>query len=92
MVSMNYFDKIVVKTKTLTLNRRDKYYLNGMYKQIKEGDASLDSSNITDSEELNEWNEWNKLRGINQELIMNKYCDYFTHITNLQERNIYKYD
>ncbi len=89
---MNYFDKIVEKTKTLKLNTRDKYYLAGLYKQVKEGDAPIDNSSITDQEELNVWTEWNKLRGMNQEILMNKYCDYITLITNWQEKNIYKYD
>ena len=92
MVSMNYFDKTAENAKTLILNRRDKYYLSALYKQVKEGDAPIDNSNITDPDELGVWNEWNKLRGTNQEIIMNKYCDYITLITGWQQKNFYKYD
>ncbi len=92
MVSMNFFDKISEKVKTIILNKKDKYYIVALYKQVKEGDAPIDNSNITDPEELCIWNEWNKLRGINQELMMNKYCDYITLITNWQKKKIYKYD
>ncbi len=92
MVSMNYFDKTAEKVKTLILNKQDKYYLTALYKQIKEGDASIDNSNITELDELGVWNEWNKLRGKNQEILMNKYCDYITLIINKQQKNIYKYD
>ena len=89
---MNYFEKTADKVKTMVLNKKDQYYLAALYKQVKEGDASLDNSNITDPNELGVWNEWNKLRGINQEMLMNKYCDYITLITNWQKKSIYKYD
>jgi acyl-CoA-binding protein len=92
MVSMNYFDRIADKAKTMVLNKIDQYYVGALYKQVKEGDASSDNSNITDPVELGIWNEWNKLRGMNQEIIMNKYCDYIKLITNWQEKDIYKYD
>jgi len=92
MVSMNYFDKTVDKVKTMVLNKKDQYYLGALYKQVKEGDASLDNSNITDPNELVIWNEWNQLRGINKEILMNKYCDYITLITNWQKISIYKND
>jgi acyl-CoA-binding protein len=92
MVSMNYFDKIAEKVKILVLNKRDQYYFKALYKQVKEGDAPTDNSNITDPYELCIWNEWNKLRGNNQELMMNKYCDYITLILNWQNKKIYKYD
>jgi acyl-CoA-binding protein len=90
MVSMNYFDKIAEKVKTLILNKRDQYYFGALYKQVKEGDAPTDNSNITDVDELGVWNEWNKLRGMNQEILLNKYCDYITLIINWQEKGIYK--
>jgi acyl-CoA-binding protein len=92
MVSMNYFDKTVDKAKTLTLNKRDKYYLEALYKQVKEGDVTKDNSDITDPDELDVWNEWNKLKGMKQEIVMNKYCDYITLIINWQEKNIYNYN
>jgi len=92
MVSISYFDKTVDKAKTLILNKRDKNYLAALYKQVKEGDAPIDNSNITDPDELDIWNEWNKLRGSYLEIIMNKYCDYITLIINWQQKNIYKYD
>ena len=78
---MNYFDKTADKVKTMVLNKRDQYYLAALYKQVKEGNASLDNSNITDPNELGVWNEWNKLKGINQEMLMNKYCDYITPVS-----------
>ena len=89
---MNYFDKTADKVKTMVLNKKDQYYLEALYKQVKEGDASLDNSNISDPNELGVWNEWNKLRGINQEMLMNKYCDYITLITNWQKISFYKND
>ena len=92
MVSMNFFDKKSEKFKTLILNKKDKYYLGALYKQVKEGDASIDNTNIIDPDELCIWNEWNKLRGNNQELVMNKYCDHLTLIINWQNKKIYKYD
>ena len=67
-------------------------YFNALYKQVKEGNAPVDNSSITDIEELYIWNEWNKLRGNNQELVMNKYCDHLTLIINWQNKKIYKYD
>jgi acyl-CoA-binding protein len=92
MVSMNFFDKTAEKIKTFNLNKHDQYYFNALYKQVKEGNAPVDNSSITDIEELYIWNEWNKLRGTNQEIIMNKYCDYITLIINWQKKNIYKYN
>lgn len=89
---MNYFDKTADKVKTMVLNKKDQSYLGALYKQVKEGDASLDNSNISDPNELVVWNEWNKLRGINQEMLMNKYCDYITLITNWQKISFYKND
>jgi acyl-CoA-binding protein len=92
MVSMSYFDKTVEKSSTLKLKKSDTYYLNGLYNQVKIGNAPIDSSNITDINELCVWNEWNKNRNMNQEICMNKYCDYITMIIGLQEKNVYKYD
>jgi acyl-CoA-binding protein len=92
MVSMNYFDKIAENVKSMILNKRDQYFLGALYRQIKEGNTTTDNSNITDVDELGVWNEWNKLRGMNQEILMNKYCDYITLIINWQEKGIYKYN
>ena len=89
---MNYFDKIAENVKSMILNKRDQYFLGALYRQIKEGNTTTDNSNITDVDELGVWNEWNKLRGMNQEILMNKYCDYITLIINWQEKGIYKYN
>jgi hypothetical protein len=43
------------------LNKYDQYYLDALYKQVKEGNAPTDNSSITDLDELGIWNEWNKL-------------------------------
>ena len=49
---MSYFDKTVEKSSTLKINKSDAYYLNGLYNQVKIGNAPIDSSNITDTNEL----------------------------------------
>ena len=89
---MSFFDKTVEKAKTFVLNKGDQYYLDGLYKKVKEGDAPTDNSSITDPNELAIWNEWNKNGGMNQETAMNKYCDYISLIIDKQRRDIYKYN
>ena len=90
MVSMNFFQKNVEKLKTLEINTGDKYYLDGLYNQVMFGDNTTDNNKITDIDELGIWNEWNNNRGKNQEICMNKYCDYISIIINLQKGDIYK--
>jgi len=90
MVSMNFFQKNVEKLKLLEINTEDKYYLSGLYNQVMFGDNTTDNNKITDIDELGIWNEWNNNREKNQEICMNKYCDYISLIIDLQKSNIYK--
>ena len=90
MVSMNFFQKNVEKLKLLEINTEDKYYLGGLYNQVMFGDNTTDNNKITDIDELGIWNEWNNNREKNQEICMNKYCDYISLIIDLQKSNIYK--